>query len=176
MRARAGLAIAVSCWLWGPSAALAADPPGWVLAIRDCASNGRLDGQYTHADLRRALEELPSDGDEYTDCASVLRAAYEGGSGRPDLPAPVAPIVTDSGAVAASADDVAALQTVVAAADRGGAAGPIRIADREVDPAPVALGGGIRHWNDLPAPLAACLVALAMLAAWRILIRWREAT
>lgn len=92
--------------------------PPWVLVIRDCAANGRLDQTYRHEDLEKALHELPSDGGEYSDCAMVIRHALTGGSGSTMTPPPNA-IVTESGAIAASRRDVAQLETVVAAVDTG---------------------------------------------------------
>ena len=43
--------------------------------IRDCSADGVLDKHYSHGDLSRALDQLPSDLDEYTDCRSVIRRA-----------------------------------------------------------------------------------------------------
>jgi hypothetical protein len=140
--------------------------PEWVLAIRDCASNGRLDQHYSSRALKRALHEVPSDGGEYTDCANAIRAALEGGSGKPEGPAP-AGIVTDSGAVAASNADVAALQAVVANASRDDVPPPIRLGTRDIAPPalPISSFSAAPHWNDLPMPLATCLAAVALLAA-----------
>jgi hypothetical protein len=90
--------------------------PPWVLAIRDCADDGKLDHTYRHEDLKEALKNVPSDGDEYSDCANVIRRALTGGSGSTMTPPPNA-IVTQSGAIAASHQDIAQLQTVIAAAD-----------------------------------------------------------
>jgi hypothetical protein len=139
--------------------------PDWVLAIRDCASNGRLDQHYSHGALEKALHEMPSDGGEYTDCARVIRDAYEGGTGRPEGPA-AAGIVTESGAVAGSDEDVAALQGVIAAASRDEAPQPLRLGTRDISPPPPRISSlsAIRHGNDVPTPLAACLGALALLA------------
>src|SRR4051794_41449624 len=52
----------------------------------DCQDNSRLDGRYTQHELRHALDHLPADVDEYTDCRDVLRraqlaAASAGGGG-----------------------------------------------------------------------------------------------
>src|SRR4051794_15647668 len=49
--------------------------------IRDCTDDGRLEGQYTQRDLREALNSLPSDIDEYTNCRDVIRRAAFGGAG-----------------------------------------------------------------------------------------------
>jgi hypothetical protein len=43
--------------------------------IRDCSEDGVLNGHYSHAELAKALDKLPSDLDEYTDCRAVIRSA-----------------------------------------------------------------------------------------------------
>jgi hypothetical protein len=130
---------AVFAALIAASPAAAAYPP-WVRAIRDCADDGRIQGKYAPADLEKALHNLPADGDEYYDCRNELEHALDGGSGKDQVsPPPPNGIVTESGAVAASADDVAALQAVTAdaaagnlqavAADAGAVAPPGGVAD-----------------------------------------------
>ena len=49
--------------------------------IRDCTDDGRLEGHYSQKDLRDALNSMPSDIDEYTDCRDVIRRAAFGGAG-----------------------------------------------------------------------------------------------
>src|SRR4051812_26088530 len=50
--------------------------------IRDCTDDGRLEGHYTQRDLRDALNSIPSDVDEYTDCRDIIRrAAFSAGAG-----------------------------------------------------------------------------------------------
>jgi hypothetical protein len=106
------------------SAGLSAGPayadayPPWVFVVRDCADDGKLDHTYRHVDLTQALQQLPSDGDEYSDCANAIRRALTGGSGSTMTPPPNA-VVAASGAIAASNEDIAQLETVVAAADAG---------------------------------------------------------
>jgi hypothetical protein len=90
--------------------------PPWVYVIRDCADDGKIEGTYRPQDLAQALRNVPSDGNEYSDCTNGIRHALDGGSGKHDGLPPNG-IVTESGAVAASAEDAAALQTVIAAAD-----------------------------------------------------------
>jgi hypothetical protein len=46
--------------------------------IRDCSEDGILNGKYSQSELDRALEQLPSDLDEYTDCRAVIRRAQLG--------------------------------------------------------------------------------------------------
>jgi hypothetical protein len=110
------IAFAAALTLAAPAAA--AYPP-WVLAIRDCADDGNLQGTYEHKDLAEALKNVPSDGDEYTDCRNAILRAMTGGSGKTDTaPAPTA-VVTESGAVAASPEDAAQLEPVIHAAQAG---------------------------------------------------------
>jgi hypothetical protein len=46
--------------------------------IRDCSEDGVLNGKYSTSELEGALEQLPSDLDEYTDCRAVIRRAQLG--------------------------------------------------------------------------------------------------
>ena len=50
--------------------------------IRDCSEDGVLNGNYSQSELDGALEQLPSDLDEYTDCRAVIRSAQLGSAGR----------------------------------------------------------------------------------------------
>ena len=49
--------------------------------IRDCSEDGALNGKYSPSELDGALEQLPSDLDEYTDCRAVIRRAQLGSAG-----------------------------------------------------------------------------------------------
>jgi hypothetical protein len=48
--------------------------------IRDCSEDGVLDRHYSQSELTGALDKLPSDLDEYTDCRSVIRRAQLAGA------------------------------------------------------------------------------------------------
>lgn len=62
----------VSAFALAPTSALAAGND----VIRDCTDNGRIDGTgYGPKDYADALDNLPSDVSEYTDCRSVIAAA-----------------------------------------------------------------------------------------------------
>ena len=52
--------------------------------IRDCA-DGQIDGSYSRADLKTARNNIPSDGDEYTNCRGTIEAALldAGSTGSP---------------------------------------------------------------------------------------------
>jgi hypothetical protein len=68
--------VAVSLLATGALAPAASASPGGV--IRDCSEDGVLNGHYSHGDLTKALDQLPSDLDEYTDCRAVIRSAQLG--------------------------------------------------------------------------------------------------
>ena len=60
-------------------------PPAHASAlqvIRDCSDNGVLDRHYSQHELAQALDNLPSDLDEYTDCRGVIRRAQLSGARR----------------------------------------------------------------------------------------------
>jgi hypothetical protein len=139
--------------------------------IRDCAQDGKLDKTYTQKELQDAQNNLPSDIDEYTDCRSVIRAAMHGGSGNPGGPGPAGAIVTPSGAVAASPQDVASLAALQKSAV-GGQAAPVVIAGQTVTPGDAGLGGplaGLAASNAMPTSLVVTiglLISLAVVTAY----------
>ena len=169
------LAVFLSCQL--APAALAGGYPEWVLAIRDCANDGKLDRTYSAAALKKAISEIPAFEDEYYGCTDTLRRALEGGSGKHEPPPPGG-IVTESGAVAAAPEDVVALQTVQAAADAGApvpVAATLNAADASA-PTPLLLGEPTQEATAYPlwvtrdalvATLAAVLAALCLHALRR---------
>ena len=134
--------------------------------IRDCAQDGKLDKTYSQKELQDAQANLPSDIDEYTDCRSVIRAAMHGGSGNPGGPGPVGAVITASGAVAASADDVHALSALQDNIVKGKVS-PVAIAGQEVTPGSAGLGGalsGLAASNGMPTSLVATIAVLMVLA------------
>jgi hypothetical protein len=56
--------------------------PGSAMAnpIADCSDDGDLDKQYSNAELRKALDTLPTDLDEYSNCREILSGAITSGS------------------------------------------------------------------------------------------------
>lgn len=48
--------------------------------IRDCSEDGVLNRSYSQKELSGALDQLPSDLDEYTDCRTVIRRAQLAGA------------------------------------------------------------------------------------------------
>jgi hypothetical protein len=63
-----------------PAGAFASKAGGERL-IRDCAKDGQIDGHYSQADFRYALDHMPSDLDEYTNCREAIRAAQRSAAG-----------------------------------------------------------------------------------------------
>jgi hypothetical protein len=56
-------------------AAAQADPDS---VVRDCAADGSVDQKHSDADKRAALDRLPADLDEYSDCRAVIGASIGG--------------------------------------------------------------------------------------------------
>src|SRR5918999_3822903 len=71
------LVLAVLALLALPGGAMAQNP-----AIADCNDNGVLDQKYNNDQLRKALDNLPTDLDEYSNCREILSSAITGGSDR----------------------------------------------------------------------------------------------
>jgi hypothetical protein len=148
--------------LAAPASALAS--PSDV--IRDCAADGRIDGHYSHSDLRRAQGQIPSDVNEYTDCRSAiaakLNAGNGGGTGAPSTGSPG--LKTPAGAYAGSPADLAAYR---AAAGRGGngRAPGVSLGGADVTPATGGLARLASAANQLPLPLLIALIAIAAMCA-----------
>ena len=58
--------------------------PGSAMAgpISDCNTDGDLDHSYKNEQLRKAIEDLPTDLDEYSNCREVISGAIKSGSDR----------------------------------------------------------------------------------------------
>ena len=144
--------------------------------IRDCAADGKLDKQYSQKELQAADRNLPSDIDEYTDCRQAIRSAMHGGSGNPGAPGPPGAILTPSGAVAASPDDVNALSALQNDSVQGKRRG-ISIGGETITPGRAGLSGplaGLAGSNGIPASLVATIAALLVLAVVTAYLAARE--
>jgi hypothetical protein len=172
MQLRTSLVLIAVLLLGLPAAARASGSD----VIRDCADDGKLDKQYSQKELRDADRNLPSDIDEYTDCRSAIRAAMHGGSGNPGTPGPPGAIITASGAVAASPDDVHAL-TAVQNDSVKGKRRAIPVGGETITPGNAGLDGalsGLPGSNGMPASLVAAILALAVLAVVTAYLAARE--
>jgi hypothetical protein len=149
----------------GALALLALPAPAFASAdqvIRDCARDGRLDHDYSNAELRRARNNLPSDLDEYSDCRDVIASAIKGGSdlgggaGSPGVGA------TDpAGEAAAKAGDTAELGAI---AEGKGSTPELSVGGRNVEPDDSGFFNLSGAANELPLPLLITLLLLAALA------------
>lgn len=135
--------------------------------IRDCAQHsglGRLFGHYPRRDLQLALEHLPADVTEYTDCRTLLMnliAGYRAGRGFQGFTEVQSPSRPGSSPLSSTVSPAAG-----AALDRARASGD----------GPIALSNGVlvrpgarrtaASISDVPTPLlvAAILLAVATLA------------
>lgn len=169
------IALALSSLLLLPASA-GASPED---VIRDCAEDGVIDGKYSESDLRRAERGLPSDIDEYTDCREAIRnklggagrdrrpdgSGGSGGSGGPGGSGGGDPsLVTPSGAVAGSRDDIEALEELTRDGRRGGAPS-VEVGGKPLTPGASSEALGLAGAsNDLPLSLLSALVLLGLLA------------
>jgi hypothetical protein len=124
--------------------------------IRDCSEDGVLNGKYSPSELDGALEQLPSDLDEYTDCRAVIRRAQLGAAGGKHG-ASKRPAVADR--VDAAAPPTAEEQRAIAKAK--GSDEPVRIGGSGVKPgesgAPFKSAG---FGTDMPTVVFIVLIAL----------------
>jgi hypothetical protein len=150
----------------GVIAALALPAPALASgqqAARDCVVDGDLDRSYSNAELRRALDLLASDSNEYSDCPDVLEAAIKGGSdkgigrGSPGLGA-------SDPAAEAAAQQQDQLDLAALAAGEDAKPPAVKIGDETVKPGSNGIFDLATAVNELPLPLLVALIAVALLA------------
>ena len=130
--------------------------------LRDCIRDGKLDGSYSNAELRKARDNLPSDSDEYSDCGEVIAAAIKGGSNRGSGAGSPGVGATDpTGEAAARTQDAGDLAAIA-----GGKEGAPSVDVGGTSLAPDSSGffnlGGAA--NQVPLPLLLALILLALFA------------
>jgi hypothetical protein len=147
--------------------------------IRDCNQDGQLNGHYSNRELRKALDNLPSDIDEYSDCREVIGAAITGGSGGGGNGGGSGSGGSGGGAnggaaggsaaaltpeeQAARAQDQADLQALTSPNSREHQP-PIDVGGEKVKPGSNGVFDLASASNSLPTPLLVALIALAVLA------------
>jgi hypothetical protein len=133
--------------------------------IRDCTDDGVIQGKYSQKDYANALNNLPTDVDEYTDCRDVIKRAQAGGLGGGGGGAGGGG--GGAGAAAPGSDPLAtatpAERAAIEAARSKGAASPISIGGKLVQPGQLGFGG-LGSPTKLPASLIAVLIALGLAA------------
>jgi hypothetical protein len=131
--------------------------------IRDCSEDGVLNGHYSHSELAKALAQLPSDIDEYTDCRAVIRSAELRSAKKKEGPGP-----GNVDTSPPSADEQKQLH------DATKSAGRVNIGGKGITPGgkPFKAAG---FGTDLPTLVLAVLLALAgaMIAAAVVGVRRR---
>ena len=124
--------------------------------IRDCSEDGVLNGKYSQSELDGALEQLPSDLDEYTDCRAVIRSAQLGSAGRKHRGSRASAAERVDAGAPPSSDEQKQI------ADAAGSGDAVRIGSAGVKP-----GESGRPFNsagfgtDLPSLVLIVLIALA---------------
>jgi hypothetical protein len=179
---RLPIVILLALTLLAPAAAHA-DGGAQKLLIDACRDE-KVDGTYTQAEYKKALEELPADSDEYTACRQVIQDARlaalsnrkskggspsgpsgagggtAGGSGRGGSPG------SSAGPAPAGADPLAtatpAERKAIAKAGETGA--PVQIAGKLVRPGDLGLGALSNSDRGMPPTLIAVLALLALAA------------
>ena len=132
-------------------------------AARDCVVDGDLDRNYSNAELRRALDLLASDSNEYSDCPDVLEAAIKGGSDRgKGRGSPGVGATDPAGEAAAQQEDQAELAAI--AANKGGKPPSVQVGDKIVKPGSNGIFDLASAANELPLPLLLALIAVCLLA------------
>ncbi len=131
--------------------------------LRDCIRDGKLDGSYSNAELRKARDNLPSDSDEYSDCGEVIAAAIKGGSDRGSGAGSPGVGATDpAGEATARTADAGELAAIAA----GGKDDAPSVDVGGTSLAPDSSGffnlGGAA--NEVPLPLLVALILLALFA------------
>jgi hypothetical protein len=137
-------------------------------ALSDCIYDHELDRRYSLAELKQAVDDIPTDHDEYGLCREVLTNAMHGGPESGDDAPPSPPASPEE--QARRAEDARELAAITRQA--GGdppATGPERAADRDRGGA-LDLAAG----DTLPTPLLVALVALGVVMVGAALAALRE--
>lgn len=143
--------------------------------IRDCSEDGSLDGNYSQGELSGALDNLPSDIDEYTDCRTVIRRAQLAGAKGKGKGSPTGVIArVDHSAPVNSTE-----QRHIDEATRGRSE-PVEIAGQTIRPG--ATGAALAAsglGTDLPTDVLVALIGLGLAmvagAAYAVQRRWPNA-
>jgi hypothetical protein len=145
-------------------------------ALTDCTRDNDLDRHYSNSELQKALDDLPTDSDEYGNCREILAGAITAGSdkggGRPSATGPNGEPLSPNEQAQRSKDSKA---LAAIAGDAGGdpRTPSVEVGGETVKPGSNGLFGLASASNDLPLPLLAALIALAALAVTGLLVALR---
>lgn len=130
--------------------------------LRDCILDGKLDGQYSNSELRKARDNLPSDSDEYSDCSEIIAAAIKGGSNRGSGAGSPGVGATDpAGEAAARTQDTGDLTAIASGKDKPPA---VDVGGTSLAPDSSGFFNLAGAANQVPLPLMIALVLLAVFA------------
>jgi hypothetical protein len=142
-------------------------------ALSDCTRDNDLDHTYSNSELEKALDNLPTDSDEYGNCREILSAAIHDGSdkggGRPKNTGPGGTALP-SKEQAARSKDGQELATLTGS-DRHPPS--VEVGGQNVKPGDDGLYDLASASNGLPVPLLIALIALAALALTGALVALR---
>jgi hypothetical protein len=142
-------------------------------ALTDCTRDNKLDQHYSNSELRKALDNLPTDSDEYSNCREILAGAITNGSdkggGRPKATGPGGNALT-SGEQAKRKQDSADLAALTASNRKPPR---VEVGGQSVKPGDNGLFDLASANNDLPTPLLVALILLAALALTGALVALR---
>jgi hypothetical protein len=145
--------------------------------LRDACSDEHINGTYTQAEYKKALDQLPTDSDEYTGCREVLQrgrlaalgagkrrnnnsgggSSTGGGGGSSGSP---------SAAPSSNADPLASAtpEQRKALAQVGKSTKPVDVGGQLVQPGALGLGQMSSAGRDVPTPMIALICLLAATA------------
>jgi hypothetical protein len=140
-----------------------------------------VDRRYSNSELQRALDNIPSEIDEYTDCRSIIGGAIRSGSDRGGN----RPNATASGTAGAGgggssgaqreqqarAEDAAELEAITG---DGNESPTVDVGGEPVQPGGNGLFDLASASNDVPVPLLVALIAIGLLAILGGLVALRE--
>jgi hypothetical protein len=161
---------------------------GVTKLLRDACNDEHVDGHYTQAQYRKALDQLATDSDEYTDCRNVLERARlaalgagknngsgkSGGGGSGTTGGGGGSTGSSGGGGSSgSSGSSAPADPLASATDKQkqalarageGSAKPVDIGGKLVQPGALGLGTLAGSGHDVPTPLIALIALLAATA------------
>lgn len=160
IRVRHLVALCVAFAALALPAAAQADPDA---VVRDCAADGSVDGKHSDADKRAALNRIPADLDEYSDCRSVIGASIggpkAGASGNHRDGA------AGGGSAAAKAERAKKRKASAERRKKKRQTTELALGDRNVDPRNPDVFQASDTSNGLSTPVLLALIALGLLGA-----------
>jgi hypothetical protein len=151
--------------------------------VSDCAGDGDLDKRYSNEQLRDALDNIPGDLDEYSNCREVFKSAISSGSDKRNDGSGDG---SGSGGSAsgggggsisadeqqARANDNAELEAITG--DANDAKPEVNVGGEQVEPGSDGLFDLASASNDVPAPLLVALIAIGLLVILGGLVALRK--